>query len=289
MHFPPEILRLELEAFAAARTVVVNGAFVEPIETLSALVAGGSYATDCLFLVLAGPCDEILLEHPRHEPSCLADGAEEQCKCYARKACKIHLALYADDLVTLTMGPPEAAATVKIAMSNDIVDALEGALGMQISRGRNPWQFDDEAKSVTLASSTSAALRVRPSMKKIGIRVQKLSEHLGICFQVGVKLIRTKQAARIRQATLKMGRLVRLGTKAGSHVFKTGTVPSMRHGANVVGITVTTMKAINKMAARSKGRTVGRSKFARLAIDNCNLGHLVRLDPIASWTKKHLG
>ena len=33
MHFPPEILRLEIEALAAARTVVVNGAFAEPIET----------------------------------------------------------------------------------------------------------------------------------------------------------------------------------------------------------------------------------------------------------------
>ena len=192
MHFPPEILRLEIEAFAAARTVVVNGACAEPIDTLSALVAGGSFATDCLFLVLVGPCDAILLEHPRHEPSCLADGAEERCMCDARKTCKAHLALYADDLVTLTTGPPDTAATVKINMSNDIVDMLEGALGMQISRGRNPWQLDEEAKSLTLASSADAALRVRPSMKKIGIGVQKLSEHLGIDFQVGGKFVRAK-------------------------------------------------------------------------------------------------
>ena len=85
MHFPPEILRLEIEAFAAARTVVVNGACADPINTLSALVAGGSFATDRLFLVLAGPCDTILLEHPRHEPSCVADGAENERKCEARK------------------------------------------------------------------------------------------------------------------------------------------------------------------------------------------------------------
>ena len=59
----------------------------------------------------------------------------------------------------------------------------------------------------------------------------------------------------------------------------------MRHGTNVVGITASTMKTINKMAARSKGRVVGRSNFARLAIDNFNPGHLLFLDPLASWTK----
>ena len=70
MHFPPEIFRLEIETFAAARTVVVNGACADPINTLSALVAGGSFATECLFLFLAGPCDG---------PSCVADGAENEC------------------------------------------------------------------------------------------------------------------------------------------------------------------------------------------------------------------
>ena len=172
--------------------MVVNGACADPINTLSALVAGGSYATDCLFLVLAGPCDAILLEHPRHEPSCVADGAEDEYKCEARKSCRVHVALCADDLVTLTMAPLATSATVKISMSNDIIDMLEGALGMQVSRARTPWKLDPESKSVTLASSADAALRVTPSMKKIGIGVEKLNEHLGIDFQAGGRLVRAK-------------------------------------------------------------------------------------------------
>ena len=72
LHFPLDVLRLELEAFAAMRTVIVDGACADPVHTLSALVVVASFATDCLFMVLAGPCDEILLEHPRHEPSCCA-------------------------------------------------------------------------------------------------------------------------------------------------------------------------------------------------------------------------
>ena len=79
LHFPLDILRLELEAFAAARTLVVDGACADPVNTLSALVAGGSFATDGLFLVLVGPCDEILLEHPRHDPSCRTFGDDNTC------------------------------------------------------------------------------------------------------------------------------------------------------------------------------------------------------------------
>ena len=96
LHFPPDILRLELEAFAAARTVVVGHAFADPVQSRSALVAGGSFATDCLFLVLADPCDSILLEHPRHEPSCSAADAERQC-CAPRKEVTVNIALYTDD------------------------------------------------------------------------------------------------------------------------------------------------------------------------------------------------
>ena len=70
--------------------------------SLSALVAGASYATDCLFLVLADPCDNILLEHPRHEPSCMADARELSC-CDTRKEVTVSIALYADDL--LAAGP----------------------------------------------------------------------------------------------------------------------------------------------------------------------------------------
>ena len=82
-----------------------------------------------------------------------------------------------------------------------------------------------------------------------------------------------------------MERYLRLGTKAGSHVFKTGGVPAMRHGTRVVGITALTMKAINQMAARVKGRTAGRSNFARLALDGFNPGQMLFLDPLVAWTK----
>ena len=65
LHFPPLILRLVLEAFSFARHLALNGAVSKGILTLSAILTGGSFATDALFIVLLGPCDELLIEHPK--------------------------------------------------------------------------------------------------------------------------------------------------------------------------------------------------------------------------------
>ena len=61
--FPAVILRLVLEAFAFARRLVINAALSEATVTLSAILAGGSFATDALFLVLIEPCDALLRAH----------------------------------------------------------------------------------------------------------------------------------------------------------------------------------------------------------------------------------
>ena len=146
MNFPLDILRLELEAFAAARTVVVNGACADPVRTLSALVAGASYATDCLFLVLVGPCDQMLIEHPQ------------------QPLCEVNLFMYADDLVTLISGPGGAANTEATAVADNVVAKFETALEMQISRGRKPWKLCTSSKSIALASSKIARARFEPTM-----------------------------------------------------------------------------------------------------------------------------
>ena len=64
MHCPPKVLRLELEAFTFARRLMLSGVVAEPIHTLSAILAGGAFATDSLFLIMSGVCDRVLIEHP---------------------------------------------------------------------------------------------------------------------------------------------------------------------------------------------------------------------------------
>ena len=43
--------------------VLDRGAVREGVDTLSAVLAGGSFATDCLFLVWAEPCDKLIEAH----------------------------------------------------------------------------------------------------------------------------------------------------------------------------------------------------------------------------------
>ena len=86
--------------------------------------------------------------------------------------------------------------------------------------------------------------------------------------------MRTRQAARVCEVQANIGRYVRLGKKAGAHVFKTGALPAMRHGTAIVGATVATMRKVNKMASKVSGKTSGaRSNFARQTLSGFNPGH----------------
>ncbi len=58
--FPVVVMRLALESCAALRYLSFEKAFADPVATLTAIVAGGSYATDLLALVLAAPIDVII-------------------------------------------------------------------------------------------------------------------------------------------------------------------------------------------------------------------------------------
>ena len=121
LQFPPDILRMELEAFAAARTLLVNGACSEPVSSLSALVAGASFATDCLFLVLVEPLDQILIEHPRNS------------------LCEVHAAFYADDINMIVSGPAVEAEAEAASVADTVIDKLENILRFKLSRSTKRW------------------------------------------------------------------------------------------------------------------------------------------------------
>ena len=63
LHLHPLVLGLMLESFAFARVITAQGVVTDPVHTLSAILAGGSFATDALFMVLMGKCDDLLVMH----------------------------------------------------------------------------------------------------------------------------------------------------------------------------------------------------------------------------------
>ena len=63
--FPLHVLRMDLEAYVGTRRLMMKGAVADGIDTFSALLAGGTFATDGLFLIMQGVVEGILLENPR--------------------------------------------------------------------------------------------------------------------------------------------------------------------------------------------------------------------------------
>ena len=55
----PVILRLSLEVCSFSRHLTLHGVTADGVSTLSAILAGTSFATDELFVVMAGVCDEL--------------------------------------------------------------------------------------------------------------------------------------------------------------------------------------------------------------------------------------
>ena len=106
LHFPPVLLRLILESCAFARHLVFQGAVAEAVFTLSAILAGGSFATDLLFIVLVRPCDQ------------LAASAKSGDVC-----------LFVDDLTLHVWGTASTASFDLEALVTDAIELLESGLG----------------------------------------------------------------------------------------------------------------------------------------------------------------
>ena len=146
LHFPPPVLRLVLESFAFARLLTLGRAVADAVHTLSAILAGGNFATDALFVVLVCPCDGLVLEHP---------GAD--------------LCLFVDDLTIHATGEGDQQGVDMQAAVSSCIEKLEGVLELRVSRARRRWTLDPNAKTVGVASSAAAAWRPEPELRAMGI------------------------------------------------------------------------------------------------------------------------
>ena len=266
MHWPPEILRLVLEAFGFARRLMYMGVVADPIYTLSAILAGGGYAVDALFMVMSGVCDRVLIEEP-----------------------EASLCLFVDDMAIQVLGADARSVGACLERATQFCIAeLEVGLGLVVSRGKA------NSKTVALTSSHSrwkkrpnkeAHERLTKGMKALGVHMVKQTKMLGVDFSVGKKIKRTEQAARVRKVSKRLPRIRQLGSGAARHIVKTGVGPTMRYGASACGITNTTLRAVRNFSCGAIGEMRGRSTFARLTLASYDVGALMATDPIVQWAK----
>ena len=256
LHFHPVLLRLVLEACAFARHLVFQGAVAEAVWSLSAILAGGSFATDMLFIIMVRPCDQIAASIKSGD-----------------------LCLFVDDLTLHVWGTP---CSVSRDLEEAVVSAivlLEGELHLQVSRGTS------QSKTITVASSSKTAAKLQPGIASMGIKGSQHAKLLGIDFSCGAKLRRSAQCKRISAATARRERLCALGKRAARRIARSGTAPAMRYGTSVTGASNGVVQKVRRFECGVQGAMGGRSAFARMQLSDFDTGALMSVDPIIGWAR----
>jgi len=120
--FPLGILRLSLEMCSFVRHLVLDGVIAEGVTTLSAVLAGTSFATDLLYIVMIVPCDRLERGWPG-----------------------LNLSLVVDDLSIQAVGPKHKLAETILGATDMALEDLTD-MGCLVSVGETwlpggkPWQ-----------------------------------------------------------------------------------------------------------------------------------------------------
>ena len=243
LKFPEGILRLMLETFAFVRHLLLNGAMSEAVATLSAILAGSSFAIDALFMVLVEPCDHL-------------------ARCH-----QVDLCLFVDDLTIDAVGTAQFVQHTLPGALRDCIGFFEQKLKFVVSRGKT-WQIDPKAKTVAIASSRELERTLAISMRALGVPMHKQVKLLGIDYGSGKRLKRCVQKGRLAVIVHRKHRYERLGPTAARRLVNTGALPALRYGAGVIGANKTMIKAARRFACSVRGDMRGRSSFARLNLAN---------------------
>ena len=166
--FPLAVLRLSLEMCAFARHLVLEGVLGEGIDTLSAILAGLSFATDLLFIIMTEPCDRL-----------------------ERKWPDLNLSLVVDDLAVQAVGPEQVVAETITAAVDKVVDELT-AIGCMVSLG-DTWA--PGGKTIVVGTSQQVMGRLKVSFKARGIKTGSAARHLGVDYAPGRRGSKVRKVA----------------------------------------------------------------------------------------------
>ncbi len=260
-NFPLWALVLILEACSFTRRLVYCAAVSRGVQTLTAILAGGGYAADCLFLLLLDLLDRLARSHPA-----------------------VRMYLYVDDLTAQSAGTEAAVAASQVQWIRDCISQLEDGLDLKVSRGR-PWQADHQGKTVTVTSSRRLDARVKTGMRAIGVKVLRKTKNLGIDYGPGSKKKgkRSVQMGRHAGVEARMARARCLGHRGAAHVERTQFIPAVRFGISVTGITDASLRKVRYASAVAHGPMGRRSTTARLAATGYDPGLEIVLAPLKDW------
>ena len=116
------------------------------------------------------------------------------------------------------------------------------------------------------------------------MQLKTKAKHLGVLFGPGA---RTKEpprkSSRWTANTARRARVMRLGRRLGTHIFRTAVTPAALYGSSVAMPRLGTERSMRRDAARAFGPLRGRSITARLAVNRCDPAQQIVSKPIAAW------
>ncbi len=262
--FPSILGRLVLEMFAFQRCLTMLGAYADGMSTCAAILAGGCFATDALFVVLMPVCDALLESTPQAS-----------------------LCLYVDDLSLHAVAHEADLPAIITHITKEAIDRLEDGLGLRVSRGTGKdkrGKYNTGGKTKATASTRQLQKRIAPGMAQLGIATAHTVPHLGVDYAPARKPFRQKQKGRWTIIQKTQHAIYRaLGIKAGLHVFRTGGVPALTHGASVYGVPSHQIRATQQHAADISGIKWGRSVSARLQVTHTDPASKFLLPSLQNW------
>ena len=240
--FPLGILRLSLDVCSFIRHLALDGVVSEGGSSLSAILAGTSFATDLLYLVVMGPCDRL-----------------------ERRWSGLNLSLVVDDLAIQAVETESNLGQTVIGATKQAMKYLT-RIGCMVSAGQT-WL--PEGKTAAVGSGASFAPRLSTSFRAIGVQVRRHARHLGVDYAPGKRAVRLRPVARQRMVAtrLKVQRVRNLGLKAraAERVLRAQILPGAVHGAEVTGVIDKQLRELLSLSHRTLGHTTsGRSAYARL-------------------------
>ena len=258
-HLPTRLLRLALEACSFTRRLVYNSAFSAPVETLSAILAGGGMAVDLLALAMEEIVDEASRICPAVTPF-----------------------LVVDDLTFLACGPENTVIAQVVRAARNCIEQFEDR-GMVVSRNQ-AWNDQGEGKSIALASTPAARRRLATSTRAMGIPVKRKVKNLGVDYgpgsRTGKRVIMLSRWAKVKDKAYRVKKLGKLGAP---RVFNTGLLASVRYGVSLTGVTDSLLHGLRSLAASTYGNFGGASTTGRLALRSADPAVPLLCSPVKAW------
>ena len=263
MGFPLVILRMALEAFTFARHLTFLGLTAEAgCPSLTALLAGTTFALDILFLVVAPTCDALEHSWPT-----------------------LRINLVVDDLALQVTGETSEVATTILHVVDDAMDRLT-ALGSEVSKGQ-PWQPGGKTTITTSDDTLQQSLQL--GAKRRGLTVTDSARNLGHDYASGRATVDHRQVTEDRLT--KMGhRSQRMQKQGWGHLARcrvvyTGLKSVGQFATESYGLSDGECALIDKTGHQAMGAATGRSAYARLTCARGLLSEDAALKPIGSWCR----